>query len=182
MCHRSALGAVVCGAQVQLRLPEWSRGTNPRYESHLPRPTVVAIAPPRRAPARIAKDSSRRLCLPPERGRYHGSWRPPRRPPDDPPMRDADPFLAAITARPDDDLPRLIFADWLDEHGHADRAEFIRLQCAAVQSPPTRRRAAELEAAHRDEWLAELPGGLYHAEFHRGFAEHVVLPARAFLD
>lgn len=38
------------------------------------------------------------------------------------------PFLRAIIARRDDDLPRLIAADWLDEHGCGERAEFIRLQ------------------------------------------------------
>jgi uncharacterized protein (TIGR02996 family) len=102
-------------------------------------------------------------------------------------MRDADPFLAAIAARPDDDLPRLIFADWLDEHGRGDRAEFIRLQCAAARgepaalTPDARRRAADLEAAHRDEWLADLSHDVYHAAFRRGFAEHVVLPTAAFM-
>ena len=43
-----------------------------------------------------------------------------------------------------DDLPRLIFADWLDEHGDADRAEFIRLQCSGDKEAGAR--AAELEA------------------------------------
>lgn len=38
-------------------------------------------------------------------------------------------FLAAIKAAPDDDLPRLVAADWLEEHGETDRAEFIRVQC-----------------------------------------------------
>jgi uncharacterized protein (TIGR02996 family) len=38
-------------------------------------------------------------------------------------------FLAAIIAAPKDDLPRLIYADWLDEHGEPARAEFIRVQC-----------------------------------------------------
>jgi uncharacterized protein (TIGR02996 family) len=43
-------------------------------------------------------------------------------------MSDADALLAAIRAAPDDDAPRLIYADWLDEHGQSERAEFIRLQ------------------------------------------------------
>lgn len=38
---------------------------------------------------------------------------------------------AAVVAAPDDDLPRLVYADWLDEHGDGERAEFIRLQVAA---------------------------------------------------
>lgn len=38
-------------------------------------------------------------------------------------------FLKAIIESPDDDTPRLVAADWLDEHGEAERAEFIRVQC-----------------------------------------------------
>lgn len=38
-------------------------------------------------------------------------------------------FLSAIRAAPDDDAPRLIYADWLEDHGEAARAEFIRVQC-----------------------------------------------------
>ena len=43
-------------------------------------------------------------------------------------MTHADAFLDAIREAPDDDTPRLIFADWLDEHGDGDRAAFIRTQ------------------------------------------------------
>jgi uncharacterized protein (TIGR02996 family) len=45
-------------------------------------------------------------------------------------MTDRDALLVAIHATPDDDAPRLVFADWLDEHGEPERAEFIRLQVA----------------------------------------------------
>ena len=38
-------------------------------------------------------------------------------------------FLADIAAHPEDDAPRLIFADWLEDHGQPERAELIRLQC-----------------------------------------------------
>jgi uncharacterized protein (TIGR02996 family) len=37
-------------------------------------------------------------------------------------------LLRAICADPDDDTPRLVAADWLEEHGDADRAAFIRIQ------------------------------------------------------
>ncbi len=37
-------------------------------------------------------------------------------------------LLRAVASAPADDLPRLVAADWLDEHGEADRAEFIRIQ------------------------------------------------------
>ena len=33
-----------------------------------------------------------------------------------------------ILERPDDDVARLVYADWLEENGEAERAEFIRLQ------------------------------------------------------
>src|SRR5262245_2461642 len=43
------------------------------------------------------------------------------------------PFLAAIAAEPDEDTPRLIFADWLEEQGQLAHAEFLRIQCRLAQ-------------------------------------------------
>ena len=43
-------------------------------------------------------------------------------------MTHDDAFLQAILESPDDDTPRLAYADWLDEHGDPDRAEFLRVQ------------------------------------------------------
>ena len=37
-------------------------------------------------------------------------------------------LLRAVAAEPDEDLPRLVYADWLDDHGRAEWAEFIRAQ------------------------------------------------------
>jgi uncharacterized protein (TIGR02996 family) len=51
-------------------------------------------------------------------------------------MTDRDAFHAAIFASPDDDLPRLVYADYLDEQGVHDRAAFLRLLCAARTCPP----------------------------------------------
>lgn len=39
-------------------------------------------------------------------------------------------LYAAILADPEDDTVRLAFADWCDENGESDRAEFIRVQVA----------------------------------------------------
>ncbi len=50
-------------------------------------------------------------------------------------MADRSAFLAAIMEHPDDDAPSLVYADWLDERGEADRAEFIRLCCAGDDWP-----------------------------------------------
>ncbi len=44
-------------------------------------------------------------------------------------------FLSAICADPADDTPRLVLADWLDDNGEAERAEFIRLQCELAKLP-----------------------------------------------
>ncbi len=55
-------------------------------------------------------------------------------------------LYAAICANPRDDLPKLVFADWLDEHGDAvDRAhaELIRIQCEWETDAMTSERAVE---------------------------------------
>lgn len=41
-----------------------------------------------------------------------------------------DAILLAVLADPQDDVPRLIYADALDEAGRSNYAEFIRVQCA----------------------------------------------------
>ena len=41
-------------------------------------------------------------------------------------------FLAAIKDDPENDTSRLVFADWLDDHGEPERPQFIRLQCRAA--------------------------------------------------
>jgi uncharacterized protein (TIGR02996 family) len=41
---------------------------------------------------------------------------------------DRESFLTAIADEPDPDASRQVYADWLDDHGEADQAEFIRLQ------------------------------------------------------
>ena len=44
-------------------------------------------------------------------------------------------FLSAIRENPDDDTPRLAFADWLTENGEAERGEFIRVQVSRSRLP-----------------------------------------------
>jgi uncharacterized protein (TIGR02996 family) len=50
-------------------------------------------------------------------------------------MSDEAALLAAIRAKPRDDAPRLVYADWLDEHGYESRAAYIR---AMVRDLPVR--------------------------------------------
>jgi uncharacterized protein (TIGR02996 family) len=49
-------------------------------------------------------------------------------------MTDHAAFLAAIAARPDDDLPKLVYADYLDEHGDP-RAAALRWVVARGAKP-----------------------------------------------
>lgn len=87
-------------------------------------------------------------------------------------------FLDNILANPDDDMPRLIFADWLEEQGNVARAEFIRAQVERATLPAwdaravrLRLRERELLAAHEPEWREELPRikGILWGDFRRGF-------------
>ncbi len=50
-------------------------------------------------------------------------------------MSTYDDLLACVIAAPDDDGPRLCFADYLDEHGSPERAEMIRGQIQRIISP-----------------------------------------------
>jgi uncharacterized protein (TIGR02996 family) len=93
-----------------------------------------------------------------------------------------DAFLQAIRDNPEDDAPRLIYADWLDEHGDAARAEFIRVQCERARLPRWHPRAQVLawrEKAllyrHESQWRAELPEieGVEWMTFDRGFVYEV---------
>ena len=86
-------------------------------------------------------------------------------------------LLNAIFAEPEDDAPRLVYADWLEEHDQPERAEFIRLQIDRATRPSPEyyypgEREKTLLAAHRLEWLSALPEWLHpRFEFHRGFPE-----------
>ncbi len=97
-------------------------------------------------------------------------------------------FLQAVLADPDDDVVRLVYADWLEEHGNPDRAEFIRVQIelARLDEDDLRRpyleyRERTLEYDRFGEWpeLASWPG-VRIQRFVRGFVEEVSLPAARF--
>jgi uncharacterized protein (TIGR02996 family) len=87
-------------------------------------------------------------------------------------------FLEDIIAHPDDNAPRLIYADWLDEHGDGARAEFIRVQVERSTLPawdarqlPLRLRERALMEQYGKQWEADLPNldGITWLEFRRGF-------------
>src|SRR4051794_35892090 len=110
-------------------------------------------------------------------------------------------LLDAIEARPDDDTPRLAYADWLDDHA-ADlpdpdaarvRAEFIRVQCAVkkVEELPGEQQRPyvhlwqrqEQLLEHRRDLLGPLGGELpyFNAIFDRGFVTQLPVTADQFL-
>jgi uncharacterized protein (TIGR02996 family) len=98
-----------------------------------------------------------------------------------------DAFLAAIIESPDD-TPRLLYADWLDDHGQADRAAFIRVQLALACLPDHDPRREELEARerallrrHERAWLGPLRKGVKKWKFRRGFVEDIEVEAGDFL-
>lgn len=76
---------------------------------------------------------------------------PDRRKKPRPESTDHDAYLAAIRAAPDDDAPRLVYADWLLERGDP-RGELIILQCGP-QTDEAKRRARELLDLHQNQWL-----------------------------
>ena len=70
-------------------------------------------------------------------------------------MSDEDAFLRAIADNLDDDAPRLVYADWLDEHGDPVRAEYLRLLCRVNQTS-TVDRLRELAPALDPAWVARV--------------------------
>jgi uncharacterized protein (TIGR02996 family) len=100
-------------------------------------------------------------------------------------MTDRDALFQAILHAPEDDAPRLVFADWLDENGEADRAEFIRVQCRLARLPfyelrhsDLAGRANELIVRYRRPW--RIPDLAARQEFRRGFVETLAIQPGLF--
>ncbi len=93
-------------------------------------------------------------------------------------------LLHACKQEPDDDTPRLVLSDWLEEHGATALAQLVRLQCRASrmsnrerQHQRVDRRVRELEEACAAEWLQPLRSCGVDPAFRRG-----LLRVTAFLD
>ena len=50
-------------------------------------------------------------------------------------MNHDEAFLQDILERPEEDAPRLVYADWLDDQGRATQAELIRVQIELARLP-----------------------------------------------
>ena len=89
-------------------------------------------------------------------------------------------FFRAIFADPGSDLPRLVFADWLDEHGESNWAELIRLQCQS-HLPSEQPESVWQECLERERQLVgSIPRfaallGTEQPQTKRGFIDNPVL-------
>jgi uncharacterized protein (TIGR02996 family) len=100
-------------------------------------------------------------------------------------------FLQDIKEHPEDDTPRLVLADWLEEHGgptEAARARLIRAQCALARldeddpaRAPLQEQVRQLIDAHGQQWLGPLVARVLEATWHRGLCR-IELGADNFLD
>lgn len=107
-------------------------------------------------------------------------------------MTEREALLKAVCDNPDDDTPRLVFADWLQENGEETYADFVRLQVrhgemlrhAAPDTEEFARRARELWLRHGRKWRSGLPqviGVEWHDAFFRGFPERARVSSDAAL-
>lgn len=89
-------------------------------------------------------------------------------------------LLDAVRAAPGDDLPRVLFGEWLSAQGDP-RGELIRVQCAlrAGLNPAERillrQDERALLAGHQRAWLAPYAARGMSLEIHRGFIEEVAV-------
>ena len=90
-------------------------------------------------------------------------------------------ILDAILAAPDDDRPRLVYADRLIERGDV-RGELIHLQCAARKDAAMIARESELLRLHRESWERPLRSGRVSFHWSRGFPEALIGDGGGVLD
>jgi uncharacterized protein (TIGR02996 family) len=98
-------------------------------------------------------------------------------------------FISAILDNLADDTPRLVFADWLQEHGEEERAEFIRAQINPASLPESVREKSDPRARIAGKHGAALGGGWRRAigvsetegEYVRGFLTGVEVHSTHFL-
>src|SRR5262245_38374918 len=91
-------------------------------------------------------------------------------------MTDRDALWRAIIEDPDDDAPRLVFADWLDEHGDSEQAEYIRVHCALgdPNTPAEDREALARRARTLTGWRPpNLPGITWGDHYDRGYPRRI---------
>jgi uncharacterized protein (TIGR02996 family) len=95
-------------------------------------------------------------------------------PTETPNRREVVTLLQGVKENPADDAPRLVLADWLEEHGDP-RGELVRLQVHLAREGEEgpereewRRREEELRGRHAAAWVGPLQPLLRDWSFHRG--------------
>jgi uncharacterized protein (TIGR02996 family) len=114
-------------------------------------------------------------------------------------LMDDTALLAAIRAEPDDDTVRLAYADWLEENGQPERADFIRCQVRGLEVGPDARNGAltalptRLWNGTRVEWVGNAVAAIFsgrgdaesviaEVQFSRGFVRVVTCGLKTWLD
>jgi len=109
-------------------------------------------------------------------------------------MAEQDELLQAVLDQPDDDAPRLAYADWCQQQSDEPtkaRAEFIRTQIRLFRQINSlshgewfdlSQREQDLRKTYHDVWASTLGLMVYDYTFNRGFVEYISLSARGFLD
>lgn len=115
-------------------------------------------------------------------------------------MADLESLYAGICARPDEDTPRLVLADWLDEQGDkpsAFRADLVRTHCRLARMEPWSPEWRELndhwakklspkfetqKAENKLPWAAHLKGRVRAWALERGLVGHLTLFSKRFVN
>jgi uncharacterized protein (TIGR02996 family) len=101
-------------------------------------------------------------------------------------------LLQGVLDAPDDDAPRLVYADWLEDDGQSERAELIRVQIELERLAPydagharLAARASALLRRYDEQWRPPLPGWAADRTWdgwRRGFLDRVAVAARYYVS
>src|SRR5688500_12445620 len=98
-------------------------------------------------------------------------------------MSEQQALFQAVLAEPEEDAPRLVFADWLEEHGdafHQGWAELIRVQIAKsklIEESPAWKKLDKADRGLREKYKKDLlkpfSGLALSGHVIRGFVERL---------
>jgi uncharacterized protein (TIGR02996 family) len=104
-------------------------------------------------------------------------------------MNERERLVRAAAEEPSDDAPRLVLADWLEEHGEAERAAFLRtgVELARLDEADERYpevaaryyRSATFAVSPSEPWFDHVPDGV--AYFLRGMIGGAVVTPKEYL-
>jgi uncharacterized protein (TIGR02996 family) len=86
-------------------------------------------------------------------------------------MNERDALMQAILERPDEDGPYLVFADWLEEHGDAELARYVRLACEVEH---LKKEDPRFAAAYDEFYALQDVGDRWADEWREGLPEEAL--------